>query len=142
MPQTDHSVADATPTEAFTALGTDPSARIVDVRTRPEWMFTGLADLSDAGSEPVLIEWQAYPSMQVATGFGAALEQACPDKAAPLYFLCRSGARSLAAARVAKTLGYQIVFNVTDGFEGPPDAEGHRGTVAGWKASGLPWRQT
>ena len=28
-----------------------------------------------------------------------------------------------------------------DGFEGAVDPEGHRGTTAGWKASGLPWRQ-
>ena len=51
-------------------------------------------------------------------------------------------ARSLAAARLMGALGYERCFNVTDGFEGPPDGAGHRGTVAGWKASGLPWRQT
>jgi len=37
--------------------------------------------------------------------------------------------------------GFPRAFNVADGFEGPVDQEGHRGTVAGWKADGLPWRQ-
>jgi hypothetical protein len=37
--------------------------------------------------------------------------------------------------------GYSYCFNVTDGFEGEPDASRHRGTAAGWKASNLPWMQ-
>ena len=40
-----------------------------------------------------------------------------------------------------KAAGFPHAFNVADGFEGPVDAEGHRGHVAGWKAEGLPWRQ-
>ncbi|MGD0106056.1 MAG: rhodanese-like domain-containing protein, partial [Rhodopila sp.] len=58
-----------------------------------------------------------------------------------LYFICRSGARSMAAAAAAQKAGFPRVFNVADGFEGPPDVQGHRGRTAGWKADGLPWRQ-
>ena len=29
-----------------------------------------------------------------------------------------------------------------DGFEGPLNAQAVRGAAAGWKAAGLPWRQT
>ncbi|HTJ90717.1 MAG TPA: rhodanese-like domain-containing protein, partial [Acidocella sp.] len=58
-----------------------------------------------------------------------------------LYFLCRTGTRSIAAAKAAKAAGYKHVYNVKDGFEGPQDARGHRGMVAGWKSEGLPWRQ-
>ena len=58
-----------------------------------------------------------------------------------IYFLCRSGVRSLAAAQAAQAAGFPHVFNIADGFEGPPDPQGHRGTTAGWKADGLPWRQ-
>jgi len=47
----------------------------------------------------------------------------------------------MAAAEAARAAGFPRVFNVADGFEGPPDAQGHRGGVAGWKAEGLPWRQ-
>jgi hypothetical protein len=32
-------------------------------------------------------------------------------------------------------------YNISDGFEGPMDKAGHRGAVAGWKQSGLPWLQ-
>ena len=52
-----------------------------------------------------------------------------------------TGARSLAAGQAAQAAGFPHAFNVADGFEGPVDAEGHRGSVAGWKADGLPWRQ-
>jgi len=49
-----------------------------------------------------------------------------------------SGARSQSAGQAA---GFAHAFNVADGFEGPVDGAGHRGSAAGWKASGLPWRQ-
>ena len=45
------------------------------------------------------------------------------------------------AAQAAQAAGFPHAFNVADGFEGPVDAACHRGTVAGWKAEGLPWRQ-
>lgn len=135
-------IAEATPGEAFAAISSNATARLVDVRTRAEWTFTGVPDVGEAGADPVLIEWQTYPTMQVDDRFGDALQEACPDKSAPLYFLCRSGVRSLAAARLARELGYERCYNITNGFEGPPDAEGHRGQVAGWKANRLPWRQS
>jgi rhodanese-related sulfurtransferase len=59
----------------------------------------------------------------------------------PVLFLCRSGVRSAAAAEAAARAGYAHAYNVTEGFEGPLDADGHRG-VSGWKAAGLPWRQS
>lgn len=134
-------VRDATPREAFQAVSTDDDALLVDVRTRAEWTFVGVPDLG-AERRPMLIEWQTFPHMSVDNDFGPALERACPDRESALYFLCRSGARSHAAAREMSARGYSRVFNIVDGFEGPPDEEGHRGTVAGWKAEGLPWRQT
>lgn len=135
-------IPDATPAEAYQALQRGSDARLIDVRTRAEWSFVGVPDLSETGQDVLLVEWQSYPSMQVDPNFGQTLEGACPQKSDRLYFLCRSGARSLSAAREMQSRGYPNVFNVKDGFEGPPDAEGHRGNLAGWKASGLPWRQS
>jgi rhodanese-related sulfurtransferase len=79
--------------------------------------------------------------MQVNNKFSSHLREAgfTPDQ--HIYFLCRSGVRSLAAAEAARAEGFQNVYNVADGFEGPVDAKGHRGAAAGWKASNLPWRQ-
>ncbi len=64
-----------------------------------------------------------------------------PDPDDHIYFICRSGVRSLAAAEAARDAGFPHVYNVADGFEGPIDANGHRGQAAGWKADGLPWIQ-
>jgi sulfur dioxygenase len=54
--------------------------------------------------------------------------------------LCRSGVRSIAAARRATELGLEA-FNILEGFEGDPDALAHRGRKGGWRFRGLPWRQ-
>jgi len=55
-----------------------------------------------------------------------------------LIFLCRSGGRSLRAARAALSVGFTRVFNIAEGFEGKPDARGYR-SIGGWKNSGLPY---
>ena len=134
-------VEDVPPQAAWEALRTDPAAQLIDVRTDAEWNFVGVPDLLVAGKQAVLIPWQVYPAMTVNGQFTAHLAEAGLAPEHHLYFLCRSGARSLAAARTAQAAGYAHAYNVADGFEGPPDAAGHRGGAAGWKAAGLPWRQ-
>ena len=54
--------------------------------------------------------------------------------------LCRSGVRSIAAAKRATELGLEA-YNILEGFEGDADPQGHRGTQGGWRLRGLPWRQ-
>ncbi|GAC1348435.1 MAG: rhodanese-like domain-containing protein [Acetobacteraceae bacterium] len=119
----------------------DRQARLVDVRTTAEWSFVGLPDLEAAGQEPVLIPWQFFPTMQVNDEFVDHLRKAGLTPEHKIYFLCRSGVRSQAAAEAAMAAGFAHAYNIEGGFEGPPDADGHRGKVAGWKAEGLPWRQ-
>lgn len=134
-------VENVAPRDAWETLLRDPDAQLVDVRTQPEWAFVGVPDLGEAGKQPVLVPWQVYPAMQVNGRFADHLREAGLGPQSKLYFLCRSGARSMAAAGAAQAAGFAHAYNVADGFEGPPDDEGHRGTVAGWKADGLPWRQ-
>ena len=135
------SVPDSAPAETYAALRDDPRAQLVDVRTDAEWAYVGLPDLGEAGKQPVLIPWQVFPAMQVNGGFVEALRRAGFTPEHQIHFLCRSGVRSLAAAAAAQAEGFPHVFNIAGGFEGPVDADGHRGNVAGWKAEGLPWRQ-
>ena len=134
-------VEDIDPGKVWEAMKAEPRARLCDVRTEAEWTFVGLADLRSLAREPVLIPWQSYPTMQRNAQFVDHLRSAGLQSDQPIYFICRSGARSLAAAEAAAMAGFTKVFNVADGFEGPLDQEGHRGRVGGWKACGLPWRQ-
>jgi len=133
----DISVADA-----WEMLKANPSAQIVDVRTTAEWNYVGLPDLATIGGKPALLEWQVFPSMQPNPDFVSALSGAAANKEVPMLFLCRSGVRSAAAAKAMTAAGYSSCFNVADGFEGPLDSQAKRGGSAGWKAAGLPWRQT
>lgn len=134
-------VENVSPKQVWNAMGTDKQAQMVDVRTDAEWTYVGLPDLTEAGKQPVLIPWQLFPSMQVDGGFVDHLREAGFTPEHHIYFLCRSGVRSTAAAQAAIEAGFPHAYNIADGFEGPPDADGHRGTVSGWKADGLPWRQ-
>ena len=142
---TDYPVPEAEPGDVWEHLKTNADAQLVDVRTQAEWTFVGQPDLSALNKSVVLAQWSSFPEQavdpQYADKLGQALENAGLDKDTPLFFLCRSGVRSLAAARAMAALGYTQCHNVTDGFEGPHDAERRRGRIAGWKASGLPWSQ-
>jgi rhodanese-related sulfurtransferase len=123
------------PEEAHTLLAALPRARLIDVRTRPEWDYVGHVPGS------TLIEWITYPAGIRNARFVDELRAATSDPDAPLLFLCRSGQRSDSAARVAAAAGYRMAFNVLEGFEGPKDSEEHRSTLGGWRKAGLPWVQ-
>lgn len=157
MPPDSVPVRDADPETAWAALraaGDDPDGRadggaiLIDVRTQAEWSFVGLPDLSATGRAPALIEWQSFPDMAVNPAFAAAaLDAIAACGAREAYFLCRSGVRSLhaahAVAKATAATGRAVAcVNVAGGFEGDPDADGRRGALNGWKASGLPWRQS
>jgi rhodanese-related sulfurtransferase len=140
-----HAVEEIGVREAWQRLADDPKTLLVDVRTRAEWAFVGLPDLSPLGKQPILIEWQTFPDNRVAPDFVdrlvEQLRQKGADQSTPLLFLCRSGGRSMMAARALAAIGYAACANVVEGFEGPLDSDRHRGSVAGWKAEGLPWLQ-
>ena len=136
---------DVPPEETWARLKDDAEAVLVDVRTRAEWTFVGLPDLSALNKRVMTVEWQTFPDNRVDPDFvgklSRLLEEAGVSKDAEVFFVCRSGARSRSAASAMTDAGYTRCRNVTDGFEGPLDADQRRGEVAGWKAAGLPWRQ-
>ncbi len=133
---------DVTVQQAFEMVSKQPDAVLVDVRSQPEWTFVGLPDLSGSGKRSVCIEWQVYPGMSPNADFLGQLAVAVPDKEATVLFLCRSGARSRAAAIAATGAGFARAFNIAGGFEGDLDDTGRRGRKNGWKSAGLPWRQS
>jgi ribonuclease HI/rhodanese-related sulfurtransferase len=132
---------DLTPRQAWDLLRSEPDAVLVDVRTRAEWSFVGVPDLSAIGKHLVTVEWTRWPGGEANPDFLAEVRGAGVADGTPVVFLCRSGHRSAAAATVATEAGLGPAYNVLDGFEGHTDAEGHRGSV-GWRAEGLPWRQS
>ncbi len=132
---------DVTPGQAWEMLAEQANVVLVDVRTDVEWNFVGVPNLESLGKAPVLVPWQLYPDMSANPDFVGALERYGVESNSTVLFLCRSGARSRAAAIALTRLGYSHCYNVSDGFEGGHDQQGHRGKAAGWKAEGLPWTQ-
>ncbi|RDI63297.1 rhodanese-like domain-containing protein [Nocardia pseudobrasiliensis] len=135
---------DITPQQAWDLLRDNPDAVLIDVRTEAEWRFVGVPDTSDVDRPTALIEWvdsTGTPNSQFVDQLKQTLAGRPSDSDAPVIFLCRSGQRSIGAAKAATAAGYEPSYNVLEGFEGPLDADGHRGG-AGWRALGLPWRQS
>jgi len=123
-----------TPQEAHKLLELAPSAKLVDVRTRAEWDWVGRVPGA------VEIEWNQYPGGVRNPHFLVELKRQV-DPESLVLFLCRSGARSDGAARLATENGYNDCYNVLEGFEGDKDANGQRNKVNGWRQAGLPWHQ-
>ena len=122
-----------TPAEAQAMM--KAGAKLVDVRTKPELQYVG----SIPGAAAV--EWQTWPGGKPNPQFLEQLAAVAP-KDTPVMFLCRSGARSHAAAEAATKAGWKEAYNILEGFEGDKDANGHRNTVGGWRKAGLPWMQS
>lgn len=120
-------------------------SQLIDVRTRAEWTYVGIPDLGSLNKRAVLVEWQTFPDQTVDPRFAERLAGELNALGVKLdddlFFICRSGGRSLTAAKAMAAMGYRACHNVAGGFEGPLDDERHRGTAGGWKAAGLPWLQ-
>ena len=108
-------------------------AVLVDVRTDAEREWVGQVPGAAA------VAWKQWPGMAMNPDFDAQLRAAVPA-GAQVLLLCRSGVRSIAAARRATELGLSA-YNVLEGFEGDPDGQAQRGYQGGWRFHGLPWRQ-
>ena len=121
-------------------------AQLIDVRTRADWTYVGIPDLGPLGKRAVLVEWQTFPDQTVDPRFAERLAKELGALGVQLdddlFFICRSGSRSLAAAKAMAAEGHRACHNVAGGFEGPLDDDRHRGSVLGWKAAGLPWLQS
>jgi sulfur dioxygenase len=106
---------------------------LVDVRTDAEREWVGFVP----GAQAVV--WKQWPGMAVNPEFDQQIKNAVPPGKKALLF-CRSGVRSIAAARRATELGIEA-YNIVEGFEGDKDDQGQRGHRGGWRQRGLPWRQ-
>lgn len=149
---------EATPDQVWSELQANPGAALIDVRTQPEWAFVGVPDLTSVGKQAWLLSWRSYPEMarddaRFFAQLGPALEKSGVTK---LFFICRSGGRSMEAAMTAAEAlpgsgGEEresgaaprvAAVNIREGFEGDLDETKHRGRLNGWKARGLPWTQS
>ena len=106
---------------------------VVDIRSDAEREWVGWVPGAPA------VAWKQWPGMALNPDFDAQLQAAVPA-GHKVLLLCRSGVRSIAAAKRATQLGLEA-YNILEGFEGDPDASGHRGQTGGWRQLGLPWRQ-
>ena len=109
-------------------------AVLVDVRTDAEREWVG------GVPGAVALAWKQWPGMALNVDFDSDVKAAVSAGKKALM-LCRSGVRSIAAARRATELGIEA-YNILEGFEGDPDTSGQRGNTGGWRHLGLPWRQS
>lgn len=127
----------------------------IDVRTRPEVHYIGMADQIDANIPFQFdsLKWrtksdEVHGSFRKAANpdFPAAVENALQsrglDKTSPIIIMCTSGSRAPRAARALHKAGFERVYTQVEGFEGiKAISGGQKGkrVVAGWKHEGLPW---
>lgn len=121
------------PQQAWDLLQQNPNALLIDVRTKAEY--------SDIGHPiaAIHIAWQEQFGSPVNPDFIVEVGKVVPDYHTPVLLLCRSGHRSLNAAKALEQSGYLSLINIVNGFEGDPDSNQQRGNINGWLFQGLPW---
>jgi rhodanese-related sulfurtransferase len=124
------------PPQVWDLMQQNSDAVMVDVRTKVEYSFVG----HPPGA--IHIAWKEYPDWQINPNFVVEVKKVVPNINAPILLLCRSGQRSLDAARALEQAGYKLLINIDNGFEGSLDENKHRGNLGGWRFHGLPWEQS
>ncbi|CAI3922644.1 rhodanese-like domain-containing protein [Commensalibacter communis] len=130
-------IDEKTPTETWDQLKNNENTVLIDVRTPQEWQQIGYPDLSSLNKNILKISVQNIYGERN-NNFISDLTEAGLKPEQTLYFVCRSGKRSMLAAMLAQQAGFSHVINVQDGFEGPADQTGRTGNIAGWLAEKLP----
>ena len=49
--------------ECFEKLSIEVHSQLIDVRTKPEWIYVGVPDLSSINKKVIFVSWQVYPEM-------------------------------------------------------------------------------
>jgi rhodanese-related sulfurtransferase len=129
-------IEECTAQEAWDAVMGSDDSFIIDVRTNVEWAQIGAPDLKESSHKLFFVSWQLPPDMRLNENFVSSLAKTGVPKSGKLYFLCRSGVRSLAAAKAAASAGYETTVNIVAGFEGVAGPDGNR--TGGWLGAGLP----
>jgi rhodanese-related sulfurtransferase len=124
------------PTEAHEILQNDPKTILMDTRTGIEFSFIG----HPIGA--VHVELKRPPTWKVLPDFVERAEEHIASKTTPIVLMCRSGARSMEAAKILEAVGYEALYNMDEGFEGDKDENKHRSTLGGWRFHKLPWEQS
>ena len=127
--------------ECFNTLSKIHNSYLIDVRTKPEWEFIGVPDLSSLNKKTIFIAWNEYPEMNINKYFINQIAGENIEKIDNIFLICRSGRRSFQAAKYLTSLGYNHSYNVSDGFEGDKNKRNQRSTINGWKYNHLPWKQ-
>jgi rhodanese-related sulfurtransferase len=124
------------PRAAWEEMQRTSDALFVDVRMEIESLYVGRPP------GVVNIAWYEYPDLTPdPAGFVAAVEREAGRKDRPVYLICRSGKRTVDAAKALDAAGFSDVTNIKEGFEGELDDAFHRSTNSGWRFHGLPWEQ-
>lgn len=131
------------PKKAYEVMSKNPQAVMIDIRSTMEHLMIGHP--RDAIHIPWLDEPEWTPNPRFVTSvrevlLGGLLGEGEEDPPV-VVLICRSGRRSMEAAKVLIDAGINNVFHIDSGFEGPLDDEHHRSTQAGWRFEGLPWQQ-
>jgi rhodanese-related sulfurtransferase len=102
-------------------LNDNSNSVVLDVRTEEEWSNVGKPDAESLNSKTLFISILVGPDRKKKV-----------SKKDNVLIICRSGVRSMAAAKLLQQQGYKNLINISDGFEGNP------ATGEGWKKSSLP----
>ena len=127
--------------ECFQKLSEIDNSYLIDVRTKPEWLFVGKPYLRVLNKQVHFVSWQKYPNMKINTKFYKQILNYKINKDDFIFLICRSGKRSLSAALNLTKFGFLNIYNVEDGFEGDTNSKNQRSSINGWKFNNLPWRQ-
>jgi len=129
-------ITSISPNQANDILQENSEAKLIDTRTTIEHSFVG----HPIGA--IHIPLKRPPTWEVLPDFVNQVKKLTDSLSTPIVLMCRSGVRSMEAAKLLEQAGFQSLYNMDEGFEGDKDNNNHRGTLGGWRFHNLPWEQS
>ncbi len=134
-------ISSMSPQKAYELLKNNPNAKLIDIRSSMEFLFVG----HPVGA--IHIAWIDDPEWSINPYFAEEVANAMSknDNNRPLdnpvVLICRSGVRTLHAAKALIEANFTQIVQIEEGFEGGRDDSFQRSTLGGWRYHGLPWEQ-
>ncbi len=122
---TNNDIIEIKAVDAYEKLKKDNDTILIDVRTQFEWDSVGVPNLTNCNKEVIKLSI-LNDDGTMNDNFETDFENLNIDKNFEIFFICKSGQRSWHSAEIVKSIGFNKIYNISDGY------------LDGWKKNNLP----
>ena len=112
---TNNDIIEINAIDAYEKLKNNDQSVLIDVRTQSEWDTVGFPNLSNLNKKLIKLSIMDIDGT-INHHFQIDFQNLKIDKNDEIFFICKSGQRSKYSGEIAKSLGFNKIYNISDGY--------------------------